>query len=316
MSRIDSRDISNLLGQLSDSSKQVTSDEEEKFVEALERYQNEAKSIQQAITTIHERMIQQCRSSSKGKRSPKLDATEQMVLNLSERIRRLDDDQIEISQHLSEMSGIARSSVLPVSDIDSDRELETLRKENHALRVQLNAQREANAKLKKGLGNALQLIDNQCSSFASSISDVVDANMKRLDFILQRTLSNKTGTVQDKDKVRRLLAFGCHELAACITSKWRQEQEPEVGDVLDLTGDPAAFGRYINSLCVMCDRGVRALTEEVEAGKLKIEELRSQLDSQQVARDVEETAKRIIASLGQVSDEMRAQHEQLMSSLS
>ena len=194
-----SEDVLSLLDQLSESSEQSISAETAKFTKAMERYQNEAQSIQTTLQALYGQMSQQIRTPRK---SPsQVHVTEQMVANLQERIERLDDERKELSEQMNRIANITDLSSSP-SRIRSPRlmssmqlsglsprestpstssDLEALRQENRILRAQLRVERQQNDELKRGFSKTISLLTKQCESFTRTVAGTVKDKVSQID---------------------------------------------------------------------------------------------------------------------------------------
>lgn len=194
-----SEDVLSLLDQLSESSEQSISAETAKFTKAMERYQNEAQSIQTTLQALYGQMSQQIRTPRK---SPsQVHVTEQMVANLQERIERLDDERKELSEQMNRIANITDLSSSP-SRIRSPRimssmqlsglsprestpstssDIEALRQENRMLRAQLRVERQQNDELKRGFSKTISLLTKQCESFTRTVTGTVKDKVSQID---------------------------------------------------------------------------------------------------------------------------------------
>ena len=210
MSSTDS--VLSALDQLSDSTEQSISIGAANFARSLERYQNEAKSIESTLQALYRQMAEMARTPQISPEKSKI--TEQMIANVQDRLNRLDEERKELSEQMNRLSSLTditsgygsrrqspqgKASFLQFSDASTSQDLgiQALRSENKSLKTQLIVERQKNRTLKRGFTDAIQLITRQNQSFASRIADVIKGKVSKIDSLTKRI---KTVNVRNKTK--------------------------------------------------------------------------------------------------------------------
>ena len=283
-------DVLGLLEQLSDSS---VSTEAESFASALERYQEEAKSMQQTLKALYGEMADQVRSARQSPASAR--AAEQMIVDLKERMERMDDERRELSEQLKRMADMSLSKTS-----ESD-EMEELRRENRALKMQLDAERAENRRLKQELADPVR--SHQCDSVVSEVSKTME-----MEALVDKTPNQESLSFNSAPT----LARGCDRLVTSVLQSF--DVGKKCRPTLEL--HEGEFLRYISEVCAIQEKGVHALNEELAATKEQLEEAQQQLEDRTISKDVAAIVKRILSALDNVSQQMASEHSALIAKLS
>ena len=123
-----------------------------------------------------------------------------------------------------------------------------------------------------------------------------------------RVLSPRAG-----DRRSQLLAMGFEALASSVMNNFGDGRS--VRPLSEMLSDTGKFANYITEICQMQEKGIKRLNHELEETTTKLETANERLKSQSVSREVAQMVRRILESLKDVSDEMAAQHSELMSKL-
>ena len=295
-------DVLGLLEQLSESS---VSTEAESFASALERYQEEAKSMQQTLKALYGEMAEQVRSA---RQSPvRIQATEEMIVELKEKMERLDDERRELNEQMKRMADMSLSKT---SECD---EMEELRRENRALKMQLDVERAENRRLKQGFADVLKVVTKQCESLVSKVSNAMGPVIGRVKALVDRAPNQELISFNTSDSAP-LLARACDRLVTSVLQSFKREEKCR--PALELSSDKGEFSRYISEVCAIQEKGVHALNEELSTTKEQLEEAQQQLEDRTISKDVAAIVKRILAALDNVSQQMASEHNALISKLS
>lgn len=336
----DSSEILCMLDQLSDSSETSVSIEAANFAKAMDRYQNEAKSIQATLHAIYQQMSHHMTP----KKTPmRADTTAQMVVNLQKRIDRLESDRKELNDQMAKFTSLTDLSLMPshsksrmqasimqfsdCSGIASD-EMELLRSENIALQQQLNIERQKNAAMRKQLTSQLNAVTKKYQKFATELLCCVNEKMDQMDK-MSRNLANvsarkasQTPTksphldkscseITSNDRMTDLLVTGCNDLASCVMKRFGETALP----VSQLIKNPTEFAKYISKVCATHEQGVSKLTEDLASAKGELDEAKAIIAAGTMSKEVEETIARLQQTLREVAEQMGSQHDILISKL-
>jgi cob(I)alamin adenosyltransferase len=181
------------------------------FVQVLDRYESEAKSIQTTFRAIHNQLRKSASASGTPHRENSSLVTEQMIANLQERLKQLDVDRQELNEqmhrlaNLSELSSFvcpeetppkgrgsrskpSRLSLSTLTDTGSPIEarVETLKAENARLRAQLSAQADVNRRLRIGLTSIVRFVSKRNDLVSSRLISPIEQQSDRLDAITQQ----------------------------------------------------------------------------------------------------------------------------------
>ena len=382
-----------LLDQLSESSEQSVSVETARFAKAMEKYQSDAQAIQTTLQALYGQMSEQIESP---RRTPsQKNATRQMVVNLQERLNRLDDERRELSEQMNRIANMTDISSSPskirspryvssvqissLSPREGDSEIEALRRENRALKEQLASERQRTRNLRKGLSDAIQVMNRQYQRFVGTVSGVVKKNVAQMDEMTRKLMTvvvrdrtrndvlhhmsseiasdraaiaetidafkadmfsakfmalssirsqkNDDSSLQEStpskksasssprtgDRRSQLLAMGFEALASSVINNFGDGRS--VRPLAEMLSDTGKFANYITEICQMQEKGIKRLNHELEETTTKLETAHERLKTQSVSREVAQMVRKILESLKDVSDEMAAQHSELMSRL-
>jgi hypothetical protein len=116
------------------------------------------------------------------------------------------------------------------------------------------------------------------------------------------------------DSTTQLLAQACDELSSHIANRFGNEIVIKPSAVL--VKDPQAFAKQISALCSLHEVGVQNLQEEMESVNAQLADTKAVLEAREMSPDVVEAVRKILASLSDVSTQMRDEYEFLLSKLS
>lgn len=340
----DSSEILCMLDQLSDSSDTSFSVEAANFTKAMDRYQNEAKSIQSTLQAIYQQMSHSMKTPTHKRTLTRPDTTAQMVVNLQERIDRLESDRKELNDQMAKFTSLTDLSLMPsrsksrmqasmmqfsdCSGITSD-EMELLRSENIALMQQLNNEKQKNVAIQRQFTVTLNTLAQRYETFATDLLCLVDEKIGQMDKMMQNIYSISTKkqfnipkrtklietslsrSLASNDRVSDLLVTGCNDLASCVMKRFGETAIP----VADLINTPTEFAKYISKVCSTHESGVRKLTEELESTKNELNEAKETITAGTMSKEVADTIARLQDMLKNVAEQMGSQHETLIAKL-
>ena len=139
-------------------------------------------------------------------------------------------------------------------------------------------------------------------------SSLQESTPSRKSASSSRVLSPRAG-----DRRSQLLAMGFEALASSVMNNFGDGRS--VRPLSEMLSDTGKFANYITEICQMQEKGIKRLNHELEETTTKLETANERLKSQSVSREVAQMVRRILESLKDVSDEMAAQHSELMSKL-
>jgi hypothetical protein len=125
--------------------------------------------------------------------------------------------------------------------------------------------------------------------------------------------SAPVSVIQASDPAAQLLAQACDELSSHVANRFGNGAV--VKPSADLVKDPQAFGKQIRALCSMHEAGVQHLEDELEAVNAQLLEAKTVIEFREMSPAVTEAVKKILASLSEVSAQMREEYDFLLSKL-